>query len=236
MQAPMMASPYVNVSAQPQVLIVDTDQDMRVLYREALQIAGYDVEEAVDGREALAKAIARVPRVVITETHLPFIDGCALCALLRSDSATRNVLIVVVTADGFAGHIERAYVAGADAVLAKRCGPDALLAELRRLTSIPVARCEKAHADAARLGTPVKGPPRSHTRKRSRTYRRFETTKPAQVPPELICPLCYAPLKYLWSHVGGVNERNAEQWDYYLCRDCGRFQYRQRTRKLHLVR
>jgi CheY-like chemotaxis protein len=235
-QAPMVASPHVNVLAQPQVLMVETDHDTRVLYREALQSAGYDVEEAVDGREALAKAIGRIPRIVITETHLPFISGWALCALLRSDSATRDVLIVVLTADGSSEDIERAHLAGADAVLVKPCGPDALLTELRRLTSIRVDRCEKAYADAARLGTSVKRPPRSDTRKRSRTYRRFETTRPAQAPPELTCPRCDTPLKYMSSHVGGVTERNSEQWDYYLCRDCGRFRYRQRTRKLHLVR
>jgi hypothetical protein len=40
---------------------------------------------------------------------------------------------------------------------------------------------------------------------------------------------------YEHSHVGGVSQRHPEQWDYYRCSACGRFQYRQRTRKLRRV-
>jgi hypothetical protein len=43
-------------------------------------------------------------------------------------------------------------------------------------------------------------------------------------------------LTYERSHIGGVSERNSEQWDYYECPSgCGTFQYRQRTRKLRRV-
>jgi hypothetical protein len=47
---------------------------------------------------------------------------------------------------------------------------------------------------------------------------------------------CDLTLRYLRSHIGGVNARNPEQWDYFECaRGCGTFQYRERTRKLRKV-
>jgi DNA-binding response OmpR family regulator len=55
-------------------------------------------------------------------------------------------------------------------------------------------------------------------------------------PPELLCPSCNRWLAYGHSHVGGINDRHPEQWDYYMCSaSCGTFQYRQRTRKLRRV-
>ena len=63
-----------------------------------------------------------------------------------------------------------------------------------------------------------------------------DTTEPPTAAPELVCPTCDQPLKYLKSHVGGVSARHAEQWDYYECAGgCRTFQYRQRTRKLRRV-
>jgi hypothetical protein len=70
----------------------------------------------------------------------------------------------------------------------------------------------------------------------SRTHLRGETDLPPSSPPDLICPDCDRPLEYKSSQVGGVSERNAEQWDYFSCTaGCGMFQYRQRTRKVRKV-
>jgi hypothetical protein len=63
---------------------------------------------------------------------------------------------------------------------------------------------------------------------------RGQTTSPALAPPRLLCPDCETPLGYRHSFIGGVNARNAEQWDYYGC-NCGVFQYRHRSRKLRKI-
>jgi hypothetical protein len=72
-------------------------------------------------------------------------------------------------------------------------------------------------------------------RRMSKAHSRFTTTTPATPPASLICPLCDRPLAHDRSYVGGVSDRQSEQWDYYMCPTCGPFQYRQRTRKLHRV-
>jgi CheY-like chemotaxis protein len=201
----MLASHEVSSLAPRLVLLVEPDADMRTRYRAALEEIGYDVDEAEDGREALALAFSRRPSFIVTQTRLAFIDGYELCALLRRDRETRAARIVVLSEDAHPLQIERARSAGADAGLNTPCMPDTLVAEIQRLN------------------------PR---RPAINAFDRFDTTRPPLMPPSLRCPSCGGPLRYVRSHVGGVSARHREQWDYFECRSCGTFQYRQRTRKL----
>ena len=119
--------------AEPLVLVVDPDTDTRALYRCAFEAAGFHIVEASDGRDALAKALMRPPTLVITEIGVPFLDGCALCEILRRDRTTADVPIVVVTAEARTVKLERARRAGADAVFVKPVPVEPLLEEMRRL-------------------------------------------------------------------------------------------------------
>jgi CheY-like chemotaxis protein len=74
------------------ILVVDPDHDSRALYRQSFALVGCDVVEASDGRDALAKAFARRPTLIVTEISLPFVDGRALCEILRRDSLTCRFL------------------------------------------------------------------------------------------------------------------------------------------------
>src|SRR5439155_6632990 len=95
-------------------LLVDRDPDTRTLYSEYLRLtAACDVDQAEDGREALAKAFSRHPDVIITETRLPFINGFDLCALLRRDASTSTMPIIFVTGDAFETDMKRAERVGA---------------------------------------------------------------------------------------------------------------------------
>src|SRR6266852_2752172 len=95
------------------VLLVVPDDDNRVLYADSLRLAAFDVEEAADGREALVRAAAKTPTIIVTETGLPFINGYALCALFRNDPLTRNAAIIVLTADARPAQVHRARDSGA---------------------------------------------------------------------------------------------------------------------------
>src|SRR5438046_1508193 len=70
-------------------LLVDRDADTRQMYAEFLRQSAFEIEEATDGREALAKAISYRPAVVVTETRLPGMSGLELCRVLRTDPASR---------------------------------------------------------------------------------------------------------------------------------------------------
>lgn len=224
----MQAAPDGNpVSARtPLVLIVDDDADTRSLYAAYLRDRVCEIDEAEDGREALAKALTRLPDVVVTETRLPGIGGFELCRLLRSDSTTRHTAIVFVTGDAYDKDVACARSAGADAVLTKPCLPETLEAEIQRV----LARARRAAAPDRPFVEPCQSsPPKMLSRAHPRRY----TTEPPVPPPVVVCPSCDQPLRYTRSHIGGVSERHAEQWDYFKCpAGCGTFQYRQRTRKL----
>lgn len=229
----------------PLALLIDRDADTRHMYGEFLRgTAACEIDEAEDGREALAKALARHPDVIVTETRLPGISGFDLCRLLRDDSMTHDIPIVVVTADAFEADVKRARAAGADAVLTKPCLPDQLAAAIQRLLTRSHELRERATAVRARVDDQLTRSENVLERSRatnrritlSRAHNRHDTTTPPAPPPSLRCPACDQPLRYVKSHVGGVSERNSEQWDYYECAvGCGTFQYRQRTRKLRRV-
>src|ERR687887_638176 len=87
-------------------LLIDRDDDTRRMYSEYLRVHDCLVEQAADGREALAKALARHHDVIVTETRLPGIDGYQLCDLLRRDEATEKTPIVVVSGEAHAADIE----------------------------------------------------------------------------------------------------------------------------------
>jgi DNA-binding response OmpR family regulator len=236
--------PFASTAPPVRALLVDRDPATRRMYAEYFAYASWVIEEADDGREALAKAITSLPDIIVTNTRLPGINGFDLCTLLRRDAATRAIPIVVVTGDTLDADVKRAHIAGADAVLVNPCLPETLLTEIRRLLEQSSSLRERSRLARERLHDEFLRSDRLIERSRemgrrtmlSKTHTRHDTTTPSVQPPALVCPDCDLPLRYLRSHIGGVNARNPEQWDYFECtRGCGSFQYRERTRKLRKV-
>jgi two-component system, cell cycle response regulator DivK len=241
MAQPAFLSP--RVTRTPLALLVDRDDDTRQMYATYLQYA-YEVEEAQDGREGLAKALTHHPDVVVTETRLPGMTGFDLCRILRGDEQTRRIPIVFLSGDAFPNASERAEACGADAFLVKPCLPERLAAEIRRVleaTSEALGRAgdvrARAMEETRKADTLLERSREAvHRAVASRAFHRQSMTEPPIPPVSLVCPACDRPLQYMRSHVGGVSERHAEQWDYFECTaGCGTFQYRHRTRKLRRV-
>jgi two-component system, cell cycle response regulator DivK len=218
-------------SSKPlRVLLAEPDLIARQRFVEALRPLGCDAIEASDGREALIEALVRRPSLIVMEARLPLVSGPALCEILRRDSLTRSVPIVAIATDTRTGDADRIRRAGADSILLKPVDVEALVSEARRLTSDP----PPARADAAIASEPIApepSPPRRRQTK-SRMHVRCTTTTPPSRPPVLRCPCCDGALVYERSHLGGVSQRQPEQWDDFVCLVCGTFEYRHRTRKL----
>jgi CheY-like chemotaxis protein len=212
------------------ILVVDPDPDTCARYVADLALSGWAADGVADGREALAKAIRCRPAVVVTDAHVPGLDGVELCRLLKNDLDTQHIPIVVVTRDATETEVARAREAGADDVLIKPCLPSQLTRAIAATLATPLAQRESR---SMRLRAASRRVSSKYGRTRSRLHLRGETTSPPLRPPELVCPHCDEPLAYQCSHIGGVNASCSEQWDEYECPDgCGRFQYRHRTRKL----
>jgi len=100
---------HAATNKRPVALLVDRDPDTRRMYAEYLKLSSCIIEEADDGRAALAKAISGRPDIIVTETHLPGMSGFDLCSLLRQDAATRAIPIVVVTSDVVEADVRRVW-------------------------------------------------------------------------------------------------------------------------------
>jgi two-component system, cell cycle response regulator DivK len=142
-------NPTTRVREQPLVLVVEDYQDAREMYAAYLQFSGFDVAEAGNGVEAIEKAQALLPDIVLMDLALPRMDGWEATRRLKSDPRTRHIPIVALTGHALAGHAEGAREAGCDAFVTKPCLPDALVAEIKRLLDAHAANAENG-TDAAR--------------------------------------------------------------------------------------
>jgi len=115
------------------ILLVEDNDDNRIVYATILRHHGYRVVEAFDGAEALAKVEAEHPDLILLDISLPHIDGWEVSRRLRSSEPTKGIRIVALTAHAMPGDRERARIEGFDGYLAKPCEPRAVLAEVRRL-------------------------------------------------------------------------------------------------------
>jgi CheY-like chemotaxis protein len=79
------------------ILVVEDDADLRRLFRTALSLAGYNVDEAADGVEALRIIESRVPDLVVLDLMLQSLDGQSVQQELAARAITSDIPIVVVT-------------------------------------------------------------------------------------------------------------------------------------------
>jgi CheY-like chemotaxis protein len=122
----------VHTSA-PLILVVEDFLDAREMYRDYLAFSGYRVETAADGQEAIEKARALQPDLILMDLALPIVDGWEATRRLRADPATAHLKIVALTAHALAVEGHRAKAAGCDAFVAKPCLPQDLVNEISKV-------------------------------------------------------------------------------------------------------
>jgi two-component system cell cycle response regulator DivK len=117
------------------VLIVDDFEDNRTMYAEFLRYSGFEVVEAANGLEAIEKARAHLPHLVVMDLSLPVLDGWEATRRLKGDPATSHIPIIALTGHALEGHSQGARAAGCDGFLAKPCLPETLLETVEELLS-----------------------------------------------------------------------------------------------------
>jgi CheY-like chemotaxis protein len=101
------------------ILIVDDNPLNLKLVRVLLSCEGYAVRTAGDAEEALAVLRHFRPRLILMDIQLPGMDGLALTQRLKAEPATRDIVVVGLTAYAMKGDRERALAAGCDGYIAK---------------------------------------------------------------------------------------------------------------------
>jgi len=119
------------VRAPVRVLVVDDDEKLARLVGLHLSRAGYQVEIASDGAQALSIVLSDGPQVVITDWMMPGMTGLELCQALRKTEAGRKTYVLILTAKEEEDRIVDAFNAGADDYVAKPFNPRILLARVQ---------------------------------------------------------------------------------------------------------
>jgi diguanylate cyclase (GGDEF)-like protein len=112
------------------IVIVDDAPEVRLHARMSLTSAGFGVHEAESGEGAI-ELIRRVrPDCVLLDMHMPGMSGLDVCRVLRADAATRDVTVVMLTADGKAAEKAEAFSLEADDYIVKPFVPRDLVSRI----------------------------------------------------------------------------------------------------------
>jgi CheY-like chemotaxis protein len=96
------------------ILLVEDNELNRDMLSRRLLRAGHTVSIAVDGQEAIDRATAEAPEVVLMDLSLPVLDGWEATRRLRANPATAGLRIIALTSHAMAGDREKALAAGCD--------------------------------------------------------------------------------------------------------------------------
>ena len=117
------------------ILVVDDDRSVRDALRRALTLAGYEVQMAEGGQQALTQVASGVPEAVVLDIGMPDIDGHEVCARIRSQPWGGSVMLIAVSGWGQESDRRRSARAGFNMHLVKPVDPDALLRIVREVMS-----------------------------------------------------------------------------------------------------
>ncbi len=115
------------------VLVVDDSASVRQVQKVVLSGAGYEVSEAVDGRDALAKLAGQPVHLILTDLNMPHVDGVSLIRAVRREGTHRLIPVVMVTTESQAAKKQEGKAAGATGWIVKPFTPDQLLGVVRKL-------------------------------------------------------------------------------------------------------
>jgi two-component system cell cycle response regulator DivK len=109
----------VKTGLPKKILIVDDNRDSRELVVKILKNKGYQMIEAIDGEEALEKAITENPDLILMDISIPKIDGYEVTRRLKSQVGFKDTPIIALTAHAMKGDREKALEAGCEGYISK---------------------------------------------------------------------------------------------------------------------
>jgi len=101
------------------VLVVDDDSTLLDMYKERLLASGYDVVTAVNGEEALAKAVDYLPHCILLDILMPKVNGFDVLESIRGTAETKNIPVIMLTALVQESNKQKGMAEGADDYIIK---------------------------------------------------------------------------------------------------------------------
>jgi len=115
------------------VLVVEDTEDNRQILRDLLGTAGYQLVEAHDGAEGVAKATEHKPDLILMDIQMPVMDGYEATRRIKAYPALKEIPVIAVTSYALSGDEEKARAAGCDGYIAKPFSPRQMLAKVREV-------------------------------------------------------------------------------------------------------
>lgn len=111
-----------------EILVVDDEKNIRLVVGKSLEKSGFKVEYAADGVQAVEKANDLNPNLVLLDLRLPKMNGFLVLEALKSDAATEEIPVIIVSALSEEDDIQKAISLGAEDFLVKPITQSDLLA------------------------------------------------------------------------------------------------------------
>jgi PAS domain S-box-containing protein len=143
------AAPHATASDRPRVLVVDDNADMRD-YITGLLEDHYDVDQATNGQEGLARALATPPDLILTDVMMPVMNGFELLDALKADELTQQIPVIMLSARSGEEATVDGLEAGADDYLVKPFAARELLARVRSNLELDRVRQTRAQLEHSR--------------------------------------------------------------------------------------
>ena len=115
------------------VLVVDDEWQIARLLQVNLQQAGYEVDVAHDGREALKKLDSYQPDLLVLDIAMPYADGFEILEILKADPDSRHIPVIFLTAKSHETDVFRGYQSGVDCYLTKPFEPADVVTVVNRI-------------------------------------------------------------------------------------------------------
>lgn len=117
--------------AREKILVVDDEEDLLELVQYNLAKVGFQVEGVSTGEDALRRAKANLPDLILLDLLLPAVDGLEVCKRLKSDPNTAHIPVVMLTARGEDSDVVSGLEIGADDYIIKPFRTSVLIARVR---------------------------------------------------------------------------------------------------------
>lgn len=115
------------------ILIVDDSNSMRQMIRFTLEEEGYEIEEAINGKQGTEKLETFKPELIITDIHMPEMNGIEFITHTRGQAKHKFTPIIVLTTESEKQMQEEGKKAGATAWLVKPFSPDVLIETVKKV-------------------------------------------------------------------------------------------------------
>ncbi len=109
------------------ILVVDDDRDIRLTVQKCLEVEGYEVITASNGRYAVERATFEQPDLVLMDVTMPQMDGLEALRILKGDEKTASIPIVLLTAKDSYADMTAGWETGTDLYLTKPFLPSELV-------------------------------------------------------------------------------------------------------------